>query len=222
MSFDTIKVVLIGESGTGKTSIIRQYAYKMFDPDCATSISSQYISKVITFPDLNKSVRLEIWDTAGQERYRSMARLFYKDAKIIIFVYDVSSKISYDELINFWIPEVNNNCMKDAKFALVANKSDLYEIESVSPEEGNNLAEKIGAIFQKTSAKSGAGVENLFHNLGRLYLEPDFDYKAKDKLDEENYRKKLNENKNKKKDEDDELNTNIKISINKNNKKRCC
>ena len=223
MSFDTIKVVLIGESGTGKTSIIQQYAYKMFDPDCATSISSQYISKVITFPDLNKSVRLEIWDTAGQERYRSMARLFYKDAKIIIFVYDVSSKISYDELINFWIPEVNNNCMKDAKFALVANKSDLYEIESVSPEEGNNLAEKIGAIFQKTSAKSGAGVENLFHNLGRLYLEPDFDYKAKDKLDEENYRKKLNENKNKKKDEDDELNPNIKISINKNNnKKRCC
>ena len=223
MSFDTIKVVLIGESGTGKTSIIQQYAYKMFDPDCATSISSQYISKVITFPDLNKSVRLEIWDTAGQERYRSMARLFYKDAKIIIFVYDVSSKISYDELINFWIPEVNNNCLKDAKFALVANKSDLYEIESVSPEEGNNLAEKIGAIFQKTSAKSGAGVENLFHNLGRLYLEPDFDYKAKDKLDEENYRKKLNENKNKKKDEDDELNTNIKISINKNNnKKRCC
>ena len=222
MSFDTIKVVLIGESGTGKTSIIQQYAYKMFDPDCATSGSSQYISKVITFPDLNKSVRLEIWDTAGQERYRSMARLFYKDAKIIIFVYDVSSKISYDELINFWIPEVNNNCLKDAKFALVANKSDLYEIESVSPEEGNNLAEKIGAIFQKTSAKSGAGVENLFHNLGRLYLEPDFDYKAKDKLDEENYRKKLNENKNKKKDEDDELNTNIKISINKNNKKRCC
>ena len=222
MSFDTIKVVLIGESGTGKTSIIQQYAYKMFDPDCATSISSQYISKVITFPDLNKSVRLEIWDTAGQERYRSMARLFYKDAKIIIFVYDVSSKISYDELINFWIPEVNNNCMKDAKFALVANKSDLYEIESVSPEEGNNLAEKIGAIFQKTSAKSGAGVDNLFHNLGRLYLEPDFDYKAKDKLDEENYRKKLNDNKNKKKDEDDELNTNIKISINKNNKKRCC
>ena len=222
MSFDTIKVVLIGESGTGKTSIIQQYAYKMFDPDCATSISSQYISKVITFPDLNKSVRLEIWDTAGQERYRSMARLFYKDAKIIIFVYDVSSKISYDELINFWIPEVNNNCMKDAKFALVANKSDLYEIESVSPEEGNNLAEKIGAIFQKTSAKSGAGVDNLFHNLGRLYLEPDFDYKAKDKLDEENYRKKLNDNKNKKKDEDDELNKNIKISFNKNNKKRCC
>ena len=225
MSFDTIKAVLIGESGTGKTSIIQQYAYKIFDQDCATSISSQYISKIITFPELKKSVRLEIWDTAGQERYRSMAKLFYKDAKIIIFVYDCTSKISYTELINYWIPEVQNNCMKEAKFALVANKCDLYEIECVSVEEGNNLADKIGAIFQKTSAKSGMGIDNLFQNLGRLYLEPDFDYKAQDKIDEENYKKKINENKNKEIIDKDESSTKVKISsissVN-NNKKKCC
>ena len=225
MSFDTIKAVLIGESGTGKTSIIQQYAYKIFDQDCATSISSQYISKIITFPELKKSVRLEIWDTAGQERYRSMAKLFYKDAKIIIFVYDCTSKISYNELINYWIPEVQNNCMKEAKFALVANKCDLYEIECVSVEEGNNLADKIGAIFQKTSAKSGVGIDNLFQNLGRLYLEPDFDYKAQDKIDEENYKKKINENRNKEIIDKDESSTKVKISsissIN-NNKKKCC
>ena len=225
MSFDTIKAVLIGESGTGKTSIIQQYAYKIFDQDCATSISSQYISKIITFPELKKSVRLEIWDTAGQERYRSMAKLFYKDAKIIIFVYDCTSKISYNELINYWIPEVQNNCMKEAKFALVANKCDLYEIECVSVEEGNNLADKMGAIFQKTSAKSGVGIDNLFQNLGRLYLEPDFDYKAQDKIDEENYKKKINENRNKEIIDKDESSTKVKISsissIN-NNKKKCC
>jgi small GTP-binding protein len=225
MSFDTIKAVLIGESGTGKTSIIQQYAYKIFDQDCATSISSQYISKIITFPELKKSVRLEIWDTAGQERYRSMAKLFYKDAKIIIFVYDCTSKISYNELNNYWIPEVQNNCMKEAKFALVANKCDLYEIECVSVEEGNNLADKIGAIFQKTSAKSGVGIDNLFQNLGRLYLEPDFDYKAQDKIDEENYKKKINENRNKEIIDKDESSTKVKISsissIN-NNKKKCC
>ena len=225
MSLDTIKVVLIGESGTGKTSIIQQYAYKIFDPDCATSISSQYISKTITIPEIKKSVRLEIWDTAGQERYRSMAKLFYKDAKIIIFVYDSTSKISYEELINFWIPEVQNNCMKDVKFALVANKCDLYEIESVSIEEANNLADKIGAVFQKTSAKSGTGVDNLFQNLGRLYLEPDFDYKAKDKIDEENYKKKMNEKKNQKDFEEDEFSTSVKIgsiSSKNNNNKKCC
>ena len=225
MSFDTIKAVLIGESGTGKTSIIQQYAYKIFDQDCATSISSQYISKIITFPELKKSVRLEIWDTAGQERYRSMAKLFYKDAKIIIFVYDCTSKISYNELINYWIPEVQNNCMKEAKFALVANKCDLYEIECVSVEEGNNLADKIGAIFQKTSAKSGVGIDNLFQNLGRLYLEPDFDYKAQDKIDEENYKKKINENKNKEIIDKDESSTSVKLSSisSKNNSKiKCC
>ena len=70
MSFDSIKLVLVGESGTGKTSIIQQYAYKLFDQDCASSISSQYISKVIQLEEINKSVRIEIWDTAGQERYR--------------------------------------------------------------------------------------------------------------------------------------------------------
>ena len=154
MSFESLKVVLIGESGTGKTSIIQQFAYKMFDPDCATSISSQYISKVITFPELNKSIRLEIWDTAGQERYRSMAKLFYQDAKIIIFVYDSTSKVSYEELINFWIPEVYKNVKKEAIFALVANKCDLYEIESVSNEEGNNLKLLTHKITKGTHKKT--------------------------------------------------------------------
>ena len=126
MSLEPIKVVLVGESGTGKTSIIQQYAYKIFDPNCATSISSQYVSQVINFPDLNKSIKLEIWDTAGQERYRSIAKLFYKDAKIIIFVYDVTSRVSFDELINFWIPEVQISInVKDVIFGLIANKSDL-------------------------------------------------------------------------------------------------
>ena len=127
-----------------------------------------------------------------------MAKLFYQDAKIIIFVYDSTSKVSYEELINFWIPEVYKNVKKEAIFALVANKCDLYEIESVSNEEGNNLADNIHAIFQKTSAKSGMGIDNLFQNLGRVYFDPDFDYKAQDKIDEENYKKKMKENKNKK------------------------
>ena len=105
MSLEMVKIVLVGESGSGKTSIIQQFAYKIFDDNCASSISSQYISKVISFPDLKRSLKIEIWDTAGQERYRSMAKLFYQDAKIIIFVYDVTSRQSFDELINYWIPE---------------------------------------------------------------------------------------------------------------------
>ena len=222
MSFETIKVVLVGESGTGKTSIIQQFAYKIFDQDCATSISSQYITKVMTFPDINKNLRIEIWDTAGQERYRSMAKLFYKDAKIVIFVYDVTSKKSFDELIKYWIPEVQNTSDGSAIFGLVANKSDLYEIEAVSTEEGMNLADKIKAVFQKTSAKSGMGVNNLFNNLGKLYLQPDFDYKEGDLIEQENYnKKKMKENQNR--EADAESNPSVKI-VNYNNKKqkRCC
>ena len=227
MSFETIKVVLIGESGSGKTSIIQQFAYKIFDPNCATSISSQYVSKVISFSDLRKSLRIEIWDTAGQERYRSMAKLFYQDAKIIIFVYDVTSKSSFDELINYWIPEVQNTLnTKEVIFGLVANKSDLYEIECITSEQGIKLADEINAIFQKTSAKLGLGISLLFENLGRTYLEPGFDYKKEENIDKENFeRKKIEKEREKIREKE-----NIKIGNNNddkdkdNNKKKkgCC
>ena len=224
MSLETIKVVLVGESGTGKTSIIQQFAYKIFDPNCATSISSQYVSQVINIPAINKSLKLEIWDTAGQERYRSMAKLFYQDAKIIIFVYDFTSRSSFDYLINFWIPEVQITInVKNVIFGLVANKCDLYEIGSVSDEEGMDLADKINAVFQKTSAKLGLGVNTLFQNLGRVYLEPGFDYKQKDNIDKENFdKKKIEEARDKLREKEKESNMSVKIVNHKSKKKKGC
>ena len=224
MSLETIKVVLVGESGTGKTSIIQQFAYKIFDPNCATSISSQYVSQVINIPDINKSLKLEIWDTAGQERYRSMAKLFYQDAKIIIFVYDFTSRSSFDYLINFWIPEVQITInVKNVIFGLVANKCDLYEIGSISDEEGLDLADKINAVFQKTSAKLGLGVNTLFQNLGRVYLEPGFDYKQKDNIDKENFdKKKIEEARDKMREKEKESNMSVKIVNHKSKKKKGC
>ena len=224
MSLETIKVVLVGESGTGKTSIIQQFAYKIFDPNCATSISSQYVSQVINITDINKSLKLEIWDTAGQERYRSMAKLFYQDAKIIIFVYDFTSRASFDYLINFWIPEVQITInVKNVIFGLVANKCDLYEIGSVSDEEGMDLADKINAVFQKTSAKLGLGVNTLFQNLGRVYLEPGFDYKQKDNIDKENFdKKKIEEARDKMREKEKESNMSVKIVNHKSKKKKGC
>ena len=224
MSLETIKVVLVGESGTGKTSIIQQFAYKIFDPNCATSISSQYVSQVINITDINKSLKLEIWDTAGQERYRSMAKLFYQDAKIIIFVYDFTSRSSFDYLINFWIPEVQITInVKNVIFGLVANKCDLYEIGSISDEEGMDLADKINAVFQKTSAKLGLGVNTLFQNLGRVYLEPGFDYKQKDNIDKENFdKKKIEEARDKLREKEKESNMSVKIVNHKSKKKKGC
>ena len=86
-NFTELKVVLLGDSGVGKSSIIKQYVTHSFDTEISSSISSKYISKEVKIEDINKTVKFNIWDTAGQERYRSLAKIFYKDAPIIIFVY---------------------------------------------------------------------------------------------------------------------------------------
>ena len=187
---DSLKVVLIGESGTGKTSIIRRFAYRLFDEDCTSSISSQYTSKIIEIKDINTSLKFDIWDTAGQEKFRSMTKIFYKDAKIILFVYDITYKKSFDELKNYWISQVQEHCNSDVLLGIVANKNDLYINQQVTKEEGLELAEKIGAIYQITSAKSGFGINNLFENIGRKYIDPKFDYQEADRIAEENYNKK--------------------------------
>ena len=217
---DVLKVVLIGESGTGKTSIIQRFSYNLFDSNCASSISSQYISKTIDLKDINQSLKFDIWDTAGQEKYRSMAKLFYKDAKIILFVYDITSLNSFNELRNYWITQVKENCEPNILFGVVANKNDLYNDQQVPKEEGVKLADEIGAIFQMTSAKSGNGINNLFNNIARKYLDPNYDYQAADKIAEEEYKKRKQEKEKEKKNNDKQRG--VKLNVTKEPKKGGC
>ena len=222
---EVLKVVLIGESGTGKTSIIQKFSYNLFDQNCASSISSQYISKIINLEDINQSLKFDIWDTAGQEKYRSMAKLFYKDAKIIIFVYDITSLSSFNELKNYWITQVKENCGPNILFCVVANKNDLYSDQQVPKEEGIKLADEIGAIFQTTSAKSGNGINNLFNNIARKYLDPKYDYQAADKIAEEEYKKRKKEHQKEKKNNERQRGIKINIESNESNKEKkgkCC
>jgi len=214
-----LKVVLIGESGAGKTSIIQRFAYKLFDPNCASSISSQYISQTIELKEINKALKFEIWDTAGQERYRSMAKIFYKDAKIILFVYDITCLKSFEELKDYWITQVKENCSQKALLGLVANKCDMYDQQQVPTDDGMKLANDIGAVFQYTSAKSGVGINSLFENLGRKYLDPTFDYQAADKTAMEKFKKKKEEEKKRNKDK---KNRGVKLDAQKNKRKGCC
>jgi len=218
---ESLKVVLIGESGSGKTSIIQRFAYKLFDANCATSISSQYISQTIELKDINKTLKFEIWDTAGQERYRSMAKIFYKDAKIILFVYDITCLKSFEEIKDYWIKQVKENCSQNSLWGLVANKCDMYNQQQVPKEDGMKLANDIGAIFQNTSAKSGMGINSLFENIGRKYLDPTFDYQAADKIAMEKFKKKKEEEKKRHKDKKNN-NRGVKLDIQKNTKRGCC
>ena len=219
---DALKVVLIGESGSGKTSIIQRFSYNLFDPNCASSISSQYISKIIELKDINQTLKFDIWDTAGQEKYRSMAKLFYKDAKIILFVYDITSLKSFNEIKSYWISQVQQNCEPNALLGVVANKNDLYNMQQVPKEEGIKLADEIGAIFQMTSAKSGIGINNLFENIGRKYLDPKFDYQAADKIAEEKYKKRKEKEQMSKKKNERKRGVKLDVKNEKEKKGGCC
>ena len=195
---ESIKVVLVGESGVGKTSIIQQFTAKKFDPHRETSLSAQFISKTVNFQDLGKEIKFDIWDTVGQEKYRSLAKIFYKDAKVIVFVYDITTEYSFNELKNYWYEETRSNTDGSPILAVVGNKIDLYKEQKVSNNDGKEFAEKIGAIFQTTSAQSDSGISTLFDNIGKTYLIPNFDYRATDKTAQENFMKKKQEENNKK------------------------
>ena len=121
----SIKTVLVGETGVGKTSIIKQFTNNVFDEDCAPSISSQYNSKKILIKGIEKELKFDLWDTAGQEIYRSLAKIFYKDAKIIIFVYDITSNKTFEGIKKYWYKQITSSCNKEPILVLIGNKNDL-------------------------------------------------------------------------------------------------
>ena len=208
------KVVLLGESGVGKTSIIAQFTSGKFDPDCVTSLSAQFISKTVEFQNLGKAIKFDIWDTAGQEKYRALAKIFYKDAKVIFLVYDITDAKSFNELKSYWHGVVKANGDSDAIIAIVANKNDLYDHAQVQNEEGEEFARSIGAIFQSTSAKSDSGITNLFDNVGQKFFDPNFDVGAQNKQAQEEYQRKKNEEMQKKKQP-----KGVKLTVEEDNKK---
>ena len=196
---DPYKVVLLGESGVGKTSIIARFYSGKFDPDIITSLSSQYIRKTIELPN-NKSITFDIWDTCGQERYRSLTKIFYKDAKVVILVYDITNEYSFIQLKKFWYKQIKELGEKDIILAIAANKNDLYDERLVDSETGEEFAESIGAIFMQTSAKENIGIQELIENIGKKILDPNFDFFESEK-------KKYNYKKQNKKD----IKDNIKV-----------
>ena len=173
----SVKVVLLGESAVGKTSIISQFTIKKFNPRCSTSESAKFVSKTIEFPEFETSIKFDIWDTVGQEKYRSLTKIFYKDAKIIILVYDITTEYSFNELKEYWYNETLNNTDGAPLYAVCANKYDLYQKATVKDEDGKQFADKINAIFQNTSAASNTGINILFEHLGKKIIDPEYDYK---------------------------------------------
>ena len=204
------KVVLLGETSVGKTSIISRYVNDTFETNSLTTTGASYAYKTIHLKQYNKSIKFEIWDTAGQERYRSLTKIFYKNASVAILCYDITKKGSFDEIKNYWFNQVKNNSPNDIVIAIAANKSDLYENEQVNEEEARNYAKSVGAIFIGTSAMNASGIEDLFKAVGSKFIDPNYCFEDDCGDDKNDCDKKNN----------DENNANIKQKeddINKNN-----
>ena len=105
------KVVLIGESGVGKTSIISRYITNTFKSQMVSTLGANFVTKNVIMEDENQSIKFEIWDTAGQERYRALTKVFYKNAPVCILVYDITKKKTFEELKNYWVKEIKENSL---------------------------------------------------------------------------------------------------------------
>jgi small GTP-binding protein len=161
-----LKTILLGESGVGKTSLIKVITGKQFSENVPATYMNYYVEK--TFEINNNNYKIKIWDTIGQEKFRTLTKLFYKDSKIIIFVYDKSIKNTFNELIKYWINEVKET-IDDHKYVMgiVGNKDDLEDKENdVDEEEARLFANNINAKFKMVSAKKdGEGFEAFLKEL---------------------------------------------------------
>ena len=167
----TCKMVLVGESGVGKTSIIHRYLYNEYDDNRITTSSPEYKNKILEYPEYNKSITFDIWDTAGQEAYRSVTRNFYINAAIGLMVYDIRVKDSFENIKTYWSEQLKEYGEENIILAIAGNKSDLFEDQKVSEKEAKQFAESIGAIFKLTSCKENIGINELFYECGKKYLE---------------------------------------------------
>ena len=206
------KVVLLGDSGVGKTCIITRFVSSSFQPNINSTNGASYCTKMVKYENLGKNLLLDVWDTAGQEKYRSLTKYFYKDAAVVILVYDITRKDSFENMKNYWYNQLLENCGKDIVLGVAGNKCDLFENEDVDEKEAREFADKIGAIFELTSAQNNTGITEIFEQVGHKYLDPNFQLKL---------------NKTEKEKKEDGKTENIKLDSKEVNKvtkqnKKCC
>ena len=171
IDYTTCKVVLLGEAGVGKTSIISRYVNDTFSDVLMSTTGASFAVKKLEI-DPEHKIKFQIWDTAGQERFRSLAKIFYQNAAVAVLVYDITRRDSFQKLKDFWVKELKENAPSDIILAVAANKSDNYEFEVVSLKEGKELAKEINAIFKSTSAMLSHGIEDLFKLIGEKFINP--------------------------------------------------
>ena len=163
-----LKIVVLGESGVGKTSILTQYCKNKFDISLKPTIGVDLVTKIITIN--GKKISCIIWDTAGQERFQSMENSFYRGSSACVLVYDITNKDSFLK-IEHWRQQfiLNNNINDDDSnnipFLLIGNKSDKNDNKIIISNEGKEYANKYGMLFYETSALNKSNINESFNDI---------------------------------------------------------
>ena len=195
---EAVNILFLGGVGVGKQLIISRYCYGLYDS--SNSIKPlPFYEKTIEYNNFKKSLKFQIFNTPGHEKYHSLVKTFYRNAKIIIFVYDITRKTTFDEIKNYWYEDVKIYGKSDVIFAIVASKSDLDNEKEISDEEGKKFADSINAVFQSVSAKLDKGINDLFFSLGQKYIELYSDDNKKSKENKGKLDRRNIENQNNKK-----------------------
>ena len=197
-----IKIIVVGDSGVGKTNLINRFASDKFDTNSKATIGVEFVYKTLK---INKEViKVEVWDTAGQERYRAITSSYYKGAKGAIIVYDITNEDSFNN-VESWMNEVTKKGKKDMQFLLIGNKKDLINDRKVTEQKGIDKAKELNMNLFEASALEKTNVNEAFNYLVKeIYL---------------NIRKEKNINTN----NDEKIGQGgIALNTNKKKRKKCC
>ena len=163
-----IKIILIGDSEVGKTSIINQYINNEFSYNFIPTIGQGKSRKTITID--NKDLLIEVWDTAGQERYCQLNKLFIKNSQIVILVYDITNKESFKHLKTKWFEQIQTTLdLSLCVIGVAANKHDLYFNEDIPLDEAKSFCESKNAFIYETTATEFESINHLFSSLINIY-----------------------------------------------------
>ncbi|CAB4251987.1 similar to Saccharomyces cerevisiae YGL210W YPT32 Rab family GTPase, very similar to Ypt31p [Maudiozyma barnettii] len=156
------KIVLIGDSGVGKSNLLSRFTTNEFNIESKSTIGVEFATRTIEVE--GKKIKAQIWDTAGQERYRAITSAYYRGAVGALIVYDISKSSTYENC-NHWLTELRENADDNVAVGLIGNKSDLSHLRAVPTDEAKNFASENQLLFTETSALNSENVDQAFREL---------------------------------------------------------
>eukprot|EP01091_Cochliopodium_minus_P001927 TRINITY_DN11881_c0_g1_i1.p1 TRINITY_DN11881_c0_g1~~TRINITY_DN11881_c0_g1_i1.p1 ORF type:complete len:213 (-),score=54.91 TRINITY_DN11881_c0_g1_i1:13-651(-) len=166
-----LKILLIGESGVGKSSILMRYCDDTFTSTYLSTIGVDFKIKTLEMED-KKKINLQLWDTAGQERFRTITTSYYRGAQGIILVFDLTDRTTFSQISN-WVEEIRDNSSPNVKLILVGNKKDLKDKIQVTEIEAQELAKQLNCEYIETSAKTDENIDTMIYRFSEYLLDKD-------------------------------------------------